>query len=74
MAIETPLNLKLEAAKRPRDEYIHNLWRIQIDQHPDGYWTWMIETENNGPVYFHNTDSRPTYGEIQKWIADQPWS
>ena len=69
-----PLNLKLEASKRPRDEYIHNRWRIQVDLHPDcGQWNWMIETEDNGPVYWHDTDSRPTYGEIQKWIAEQPW-
>jgi len=70
-----PLNLNMEASKRPRDEYIWSKYRIQIDHHPDGtVWNWMIESENNGPVYWHETTSRPTYGEIQKWIAAQPWA
>jgi hypothetical protein len=65
--------LRQEKSARPRDEYIHKLWRIQIDLHPDGHWTWMIETENNGPVWFHSSADRPTFPEIQKYIAEQEW-
>ena len=65
--------LKLEKSGRPRDEYIYSLWRIQIDLHPDGFWTWMVEQEKNKGVWFHQTDERPTFAECQKWINDQPW-
>lgn len=79
MAIKTPLKLKLEASGRPRDEYLHDRFRIQIDLHPDNHWTWMIEEETSegegcGSVYFHTSDTRPTYSEVQKWIAVQDWS
>ena len=47
-------DLRLEASSRPRDEYIYNLWRIQVDLHPDGYWTWMVEQEKNNGVWFHH--------------------
>jgi hypothetical protein len=33
----------------------------------------MIETENNGPVWFHSSAERPTFPEIQKYIAEQEW-
>ena len=69
-----PLEINLEPSKRPRDEYIWARWRIQIDLHPDGtHWNWMIEEENNGPVYWHNTNDRPSYAEVQKYINSQPW-
>ena len=79
MSIESALNLKLEASGRPRDEYLHANFRIQIDLHPDNYYTWMIEEEATSgegcaSVHFHSSDTRPTYGDIQKWIAAQDWS
>lgn len=69
------LQVRNEPARYPRREYIHKAWRIQVDKHPiEDRWDWMIEEQNNGPVYWHQTVDEPTYGEIGEYIKAQDWS
>ena len=66
------LNLRYEKSKYPRKEYIYKSWRVQLDKHPrEDRWDWMIEEQNNGPVYWHQTVDEPSYAEIGEYIEAQ---
>ena len=58
----------------PRFEMLYKKWRIQCDKSPFvsvETWDWMIETEKNGPVFWHKTTgSQPTLDEIRAYIDE----
>jgi hypothetical protein len=69
------IELKREESIHPRREYVTGIWRVQLDKHPrEDRWDWMIETQDNGPVYWHRTTDEPSYEEINEWIKTQDWS
>ena len=77
MTTKYPLQLKNEPSKYPRREYVTGRWRVQLDRHPKQYsrWDWMIEEQNNGPVYWHRTiGDEPSYEDVKRYIKSQHWS
>ena len=66
------LIIRNESSSHPRKEYIYKAWRVQLDKHPkEDRWDWMIEEQNNGPVYWYRTIHEPTYDEIGEYIETQ---
>ena len=73
-----PIEYKNEPSKYPRREYVTGVWRVQLDYNPRmDHWDWMIEEQNNGPVYWHRTagtDGEPLYPDGKRYIKSQDWS
>lgn len=67
------VNRDNEPTRRPKIVWYYGRYRIQGDLHPDGWWDWMIESENNGPVYWHRTDDSMEVQEFRDWMHVQTW-
>lgn len=59
----------------PRFEIHYKKWRIQCDKNPfasEETWDWMIETEKNGPVFWHKTvGPQPKADDVRNYVDEQ---
>ena len=69
------LELKNEPSKNPRLEYINGIMRIQIDYMPKSKeWRWCLESDNNGPVYWHATADKPSFEDVKAYMRSKGWA
>lgn len=64
-------------AAYPQVTFYYKKYNVTLDQLPNepDRWSWMIETDKNGPVYWNETNTgKPDIQEVRDWIDAQDWS